>query len=156
MLRKLGLLVAAVALVATPAASAHQGHQHPNLVSQTYKFIRAFNSHDVHATAAMFSANPKLTGIICPVKSCSGRKALNAWLASERDDNSRVALFSPKAKDHTVWVRYSARANGFKELGISRIIGPATLWFDDAGKIARLDVQLDMKDPQSAKLAAAM
>ena len=116
--------------------------------------VQAFNRGDVSTAVALFTPNAVLVTTLGECNPCIGRDPIRDHWSRATAAQTTIGIDAPRVTDDIVTASSSLRAPSLPD-GVQRAIGTLTVTVSN-NKITRWEQTYDMKDPQTAKLFAAI
>lgn len=125
---------------------------HAQALDTQNAFFAAFNAGDIPTLESMMTSDFVITNNANCTSPCNGRAEAVFLVAI----NLKLTVDSAQEANNVVRSRVTATSALFEQVapGVTRVFANTTLTVRD-GRVASLDIQLDISDPQSAALATA-
>jgi hypothetical protein len=132
--------------------------EEPDPITVVETYVRALDSGDAVAAAAMFTdsaihIHPIAAGACSRQSPCIGRKAILDDLRNRTGDHQCITLLDGAVNGSIVTGRAELRNDTLRSMGIERMLVSST-WLVTGGKAAALYVLPDLTDSQTAASAA--
>jgi hypothetical protein len=126
----------------------------PTPVDLVQAEIQAFNRGDVSSAVALFTPDAVLVTALGGCTPCIGRNAIRDHWSRAVASQTTIGIDAPHEVGGIVTVSSSLRSPSLPD-GVQRAIGTLTATVSN-DKISRWEQTYDLKDPQTAKLFAAV
>lgn len=147
--------LAAVFLTGLLLTAAPLAHAQTSPTALVQRWTDAVNANDLDTALSLLSDNVVIEGLLCnSLVPCSGHDLASLIIASFAGGGGTLALSDLSSADGTVTATARIRAPFLADLGIDRLLASFTAELVD-GLIARLSLQPDLSDPQTAAFIEA-